>query len=112
MLSNIHQQSQQINRSEYGSKVLYKLVKVYDFIGHDEVKLRDPKEQYKKKQRPKQEFHKKRQPKGQKFRNVDYGIPSFDPRVSQKGLVNMNMNYINLNLNVNYQNQQNSKKSG
>lgn len=104
-------QSQQINRSEYGSKVLFKLVKVYDFLGQGEYKLRDNHDTSKRKQRhPQQGFHKKRQPKPQNFQNIDYGMPSFDRRVTQKGMVNMNMNYINVNLNVNYQNQQDSKK--
>lgn len=114
VLSNIQSQIQQINRTEYGSKVLFKLMKVYDFASQGDTKLKDQNDQYKRKPRNKPSFiSKKKQFKtaGLQYQNFnpEYGIPSFDPRINQKGMVNMNMNYINLNLNVSYPNQQNQQ---
>lgn len=104
VLNNIKTIIKEINENEFGSKVLQKLQRVFDFYSTQNVKLKDHHDRDNKRKH-KGKYHKKRNYRNNNNNNyMMYPMGGMDQSMNQ-GYVNMNMN-LNFNVNLNYPNQQ------
>jgi hypothetical protein len=103
VLNNIKSIIKDINENEYGSKVLQKLQRVFEFYAGASVKLKDSHDHHHKKKGKHGKYHKKRNYRNNNNNNFMMYPMNMENNAMNNGFVNMNMN---LNLNVNlYGNQ-------
>jgi hypothetical protein len=111
VLNNIKSIVKELNENEYGSKVVQKLQRVFDFFSSENVKLKDSQVRDYKRKGKGGKYNKKRNYRNNQNHNnyMMYPMGGLVDQGMNNGFVNMNMN-LNFNVNLNYQNQQNANQ--